>query len=320
MKVKYPVKYALLPIYEQTGWTPGVNELEREYGIRAYIVSKVYVKKEMLEYHNDGTTKKKYYVVYPYVRDLSLDVWRRDDSFAFDKNSEEVVEELFDTYEEAKKVANAKHKAILDKDKRDIFNSCIITRSKYIKPSDQEISSNIHKAEEEYALYLEKIKSIEEQILDKTTDMDETRASSGKRSAIIVIGKAEDKVLYYDIYQYIKYFHDKPFRVYKVSEDDFEVLRRQIESHNENIEFPNAEPLFYSSPKSGMIKIGDKYIKVDFYKTTTLDKDKIDPAYLEEANRPTYGESFTYVFTTEPLEDIILSYKEHPYIRARELK
>ena len=40
MKNNYPIKYAAMPIIEQTGWYPGLHELEREYGIVCYIASK----------------------------------------------------------------------------------------------------------------------------------------------------------------------------------------------------------------------------------------------------------------------------------------
>ena len=43
MKNNYPIKYAVMPIVEQTGWYPGLNELAREYGVVCYIVSKCYV-------------------------------------------------------------------------------------------------------------------------------------------------------------------------------------------------------------------------------------------------------------------------------------
>ena len=29
-ELKYPIKYAVMPIEEQIGWYPGLNELERE--------------------------------------------------------------------------------------------------------------------------------------------------------------------------------------------------------------------------------------------------------------------------------------------------
>lgn len=313
MKVKYPVKYALLPIYEQTGWTPGLHELEREYGIRAYIVSKVYVKKEVIEYLNNSTIKNSYHVVFPYVRVSQYNEWQRDAKCAFSKTNEEVVDELFDTYEEAKKAANTKNKAILEEDKRKIYGSSFGFDKKTLK-------EKIKKIEEEYADYLIKFESIEEQILQETTDMDEKKKFSGREESVIVLGKNEAYVWHSDIYDYIQCFYDRPFRVYKISEDDFETLLSEVKRKETIMDFPDAKPLFYSSPKSGMIKIGDIYIKPDIFKTIVLDKNEIESSYLEEANRPTYGESYAYVFTTEPLEDIILSYKEHPYIRARELK
>lgn len=310
MRIKYPVKYALLPIYEQTGWAPGVNELEREYGIRAYIVSKVYIKKEVKEYLNNSTIKNRYLVVFPYVRTSQYNEWQRDAKCAFSKTNEKIVDELFDTYEEAKKAANATNKAILDEDKMQASFGF----------DQKALKEKLKKIEEKYAEYLAKFESIEEQILQETTDMDEKKKFSGREESVIVLGKNEAHIWHSDIYEYIQCFYDRPFRVYKISEDDFETLLSEVKRKETIMDFPDAKPLFYSSPKSGMIKIGDKYLKVDFYKTIVLDKDIIDPSYLEEANRPTYGESFAYVFTTEPLEDIILSYKEHPYIRARELK
>ena len=58
-EVKYPIKYAVMPIEEQIGWYPGLNELEREYSVVANIVSKCYVIREDKEYLQDGTLKIK---------------------------------------------------------------------------------------------------------------------------------------------------------------------------------------------------------------------------------------------------------------------
>ena len=43
MKINYPVKYALMPIIEQVGWTHGLHELERDYDVVYYVVSKCYL-------------------------------------------------------------------------------------------------------------------------------------------------------------------------------------------------------------------------------------------------------------------------------------
>ena len=54
MKNNYPIKYAAMPIYEQTGWTHGLNALERNYDVVAYIVSKCYLISERKEYERNG--------------------------------------------------------------------------------------------------------------------------------------------------------------------------------------------------------------------------------------------------------------------------
>ena len=56
MKNNYPIKYAAMPIIEQTGWYPGLHELEREYGIVCYIVSKCYVVGREEKYNRYGNT------------------------------------------------------------------------------------------------------------------------------------------------------------------------------------------------------------------------------------------------------------------------
>ena len=58
--LKFPIKYAVMPIEEQTGWYTGLNELERKYVVVANIASKCYVIGERKEYLSDGTFKIKY--------------------------------------------------------------------------------------------------------------------------------------------------------------------------------------------------------------------------------------------------------------------
>lgn len=67
-RLKYPIKYAVMPIEEQTGWTPGLNELEREYCVVANIASKCYVIGERKEFLSDGTSRVKYEVVFPFIK------------------------------------------------------------------------------------------------------------------------------------------------------------------------------------------------------------------------------------------------------------
>ena len=68
MKYNYPVKYAAMPIIEQVGWSQGLNELERNYDVICYIVSKCYLLSDKTKYKENGKKEKEYEVVFPYQK------------------------------------------------------------------------------------------------------------------------------------------------------------------------------------------------------------------------------------------------------------
>lgn len=109
----YPVKYAVLGIEEQTGWGWGLNELEREFSTVAYIVSKVYVVSETMEYFGNGTSKKTFQVVFPYIEKGNLRRSVPDYNLYDQCINATKVDMVFDTYEEAAEVANDKNQKIL---------------------------------------------------------------------------------------------------------------------------------------------------------------------------------------------------------------
>ena len=53
--LKYPIKYAVMPVIRQVGWTNGLHQMEREYDVVVHIVSKAYVTSKTIKYHSDGT-------------------------------------------------------------------------------------------------------------------------------------------------------------------------------------------------------------------------------------------------------------------------
>ncbi len=65
-ELKYPIKYAIMPIYEQVGFTHGLNELEKDYDVVCNIVMKCYVISEKKRYYSDGHNEVKYEVVFLY--------------------------------------------------------------------------------------------------------------------------------------------------------------------------------------------------------------------------------------------------------------
>ncbi len=118
MKYNYPIKYAVMPIYEQVGWRCGLNDLEREYGIVYNIVSKCYVINETTNYFATGNSEKRYGVVFPYNRDGIYEEWNR----VFPSYNEDLqnsnlttVDNIYDDFDKALENANMKNMEVLEK-------------------------------------------------------------------------------------------------------------------------------------------------------------------------------------------------------------
>ena len=99
-KVKYPVKYALLPIKERR-----TNKDGEEYFINiCHIVSKVFVTKEFRVYLEDGNYDVNYSVCFPYeVNSDGIIEEMRIPSFNSSDYNETIAFDLYDNYEEAQK-------------------------------------------------------------------------------------------------------------------------------------------------------------------------------------------------------------------------
>lgn len=104
---KYPVKYAVMGITEPTGWRASLNELELEYNTVAYIVSKVYLVEEKIKYKRDGQKAKEYICVFPY-KEIGQRIYPQFNMYGECYNAE-VLENVFETFEEAKSTANRKN-------------------------------------------------------------------------------------------------------------------------------------------------------------------------------------------------------------------
>lgn len=107
-----------MPNEEQTGWIPGLHELEREFDVVAYIVSKCYVIREKKEYFSDGTSKIEYEVVFPFAKrtDTQYDefVPTVPEYNLYSKCTNSVyVNRLFDSFDEAPGIADKAAKEII---------------------------------------------------------------------------------------------------------------------------------------------------------------------------------------------------------------
>ena len=118
MKNNYPIKYAVIPMIEQVGWSHGLNELERKYGTVCYIVSKCYLVEETKKYKADGTVRVKYHVVCPYEYDKFYKWNRVEPTFNIMDGhciNDIVVDEVYDSFEKARISKDEKNQEIFQK-------------------------------------------------------------------------------------------------------------------------------------------------------------------------------------------------------------
>lgn len=104
-KMNYPVKYSVLNPIELTKR----SELCYTYDVVGYFVSKVYVVGETVRYFDDGTSKKQYQIVFPYLnRTELLQGQRHVPEYDYDGtcSNARCVSEIFDSYEEAKQASD----------------------------------------------------------------------------------------------------------------------------------------------------------------------------------------------------------------------
>ena len=166
-ELKYPIKYAIMPIYEQTGWAPGLHELEREYDVVAYIVSKCYVIKEEKDYLQNGTVRIRYAVVFPLLNRGKLYSGEfvpviPEYNFHSKCTNSIFVNQLFNCFDEAQVIA--------DQANEKIFHHTIGTLL-----YSEDFQRNLDEAKKRHQETLDRYKKIEETIEQKTCDMKITK-------------------------------------------------------------------------------------------------------------------------------------------------
>jgi len=172
-----------MPIIEQTGWYPGLHELEREYGIVCYIVSKCYVVGREEKYNRYGNTICEYKVVFSYGKDNQYgDLSRVEPEFCLMNgrcNNSTNVDKVFDSFEEAKEETEKKNKEILSKE------------LSYIRVDDN-FRQNVSLAREKHEEVVNYYQEIESMIEENSTDLvvnDKVKEQSVILNVIIVIRK-----------------------------------------------------------------------------------------------------------------------------------
>ena len=267
MKYNYPVKYAAMPIIEQVGWSQGLNELERNYDVICYIVSKCYLLSDKTKYKENGKKEKEYEVVFPYQKG-EYHSWNRVipsfNVFNHTCMNSNVIEKVFDNYEEE-------------------FND-----------------------------RLSRYKMLEQQILINTSDLEQSNIK--ELNKLIINNKDEMKILSSSLYEYLKCSSYSKFIVYSISPEQYDKLKVLI--NNQDISdilkvIENANPILYHEAKEKNIMVMDQNGNILYCinEKETLknnDEQKIPSIELNAIDSET-----SHIFTTEKLEDIVLSFKVH---------
>lgn len=290
MKYNYPVKYMEMPIIEQVGWSPGLHGLERKYEVVCYIVSKCFLISDRTKYKENGKQEKEYEVVFPYQKNTFDNCWERvTPSFNNFKRCINRVAKVFDSYNEALEYVKKKNEELCD---------LYISSEKIQEFNDR----------------LSRYKLLEQQILDNTSNLDQSHIKV--LDELIISSGDKLKIYHGNLYEYLNYITNSRFIVYSLSSNQYnkllELLNNQDLSSISTI-IKNATPILYYDYKINdeNIMVIDKNGNVLYYINdwkTLISNDKQE---LPAIKLNSLDNNIECCFTTETLEDILLSYNQY---------
>ena len=287
MKNNYPIKYAVIPIEEQIGWVPGLNELEREYGTVCYIVSKCYLVNDNKKYEKDGSITQKYYVVCPYYKDEYLTWHRQEPSFNYISNTcynSIKVNNIFDNLEDAKKY-------------KDDLNDELLTKKISYLPV-KNLKEKIIETKKEFNKLLSHYNKLEEEIENQTQDL---IVNNTPKEQTVIYYKNNEYSKNTSLYQMIDLFNHYNFIAYSLTIEEYKKLHESIRNNQPLDEFQNNTLLicnkFLKTIKVVSKTNKNKYI-VDNEIVSKIDNKFINPSKYD-----------VVLYTIEDYNDIINSYK-----------
>ena len=284
MKNNYPIKYAVIPIIEQIGWSPGLHELEREYGTICYIVSKCYLVGEERRYKQNGESITKYKVVPVYSNNAYSGGWNRIEPL-FDINGDCCncfkVSDIFDNYEEA----NAMKNVMNDRLFADNFFSF----------------SKIEEERKEFNKTLRFYNRLEVEIEKNSTNLQINKKCKEQSYLFLYNDEIFKKdIPLYDVIDYSIYGHEN-YIIYSVSEEEYKRIQK---NKTFDLKKYSHTPLIRHEGSNKTVEILSPGESEKFYMTTGRNRKQItDPVKLnipEELDR--------VIFTTEDYMDIVESY------------
>lgn len=300
MKYNYPVKYAAMPIIEQDD-------------IVCYIVSKCYLLSDKTKYKENGEKVKVYEVVFPYQRGQYYTWERVTPSFNVSNYAcinSDFVEKVFDNYEEALEFATQKNKKLCD------------ATWAYL-PYTKDLNNQISKEIEKFCDRLSRYKMLEQQILVNTSDLEQSNVK--ELNKLIINNKGKIKMLSSSLYEYLKCSFCSNFIVYSISPEQYDKLVTLI--NNQDISdvskvIENASPILYhdceTKEKNIMVINQNRNVLYCINEWGTLESN--DEQKIPSVELNTMNDETIHLFTTEILEDIVLSFKKHKYIEQDKIQ
>lgn len=310
MKYNYPIKYAAMPIIEQIGWSHGLNELERKDGIVCYIVSKCYLLNDKIKYRENGQSEKEYEVVFPYQKD-EYHNWERVtpsfNVFSHACTNGEIVEEVFDTYEKAIIFATKKNEELCKK----TWINLAYTR---------DFHKQVLKKEEAFNKILSKYKVLEQLMLENMLDLEQSNVK--ELNALLRINENKLNVLNSSLYEYLNCSSYSKYVVYSISLEEYNKVLELVKNH-EDPDIPktllNGCPILYHNHEINEkdIMVIDEEGNVIYYinEWETLVNNDVPFVKMSAIDEETQK-----IYTTETLEDIILSFGKHKSIDQNNFK
>lgn len=300
MKVNYPIKWAAMPIMEQVGWVHGLNELEMEYGVVCYIVSKCYLISETTTYAESGASTKEYEVVFPY-QPGGYDRWQRVLPSYNLINKSCVngikVDSVFETFDEAKAFVDAK-------------NTELCKNSYLYLPYSEDYAERIQAKKDEFNEKISKYKKLEKQISFFTQCME-----VGKNTIswdVIKFSNNQGSVSSYSIFELLSLLDRNKFVVYSVTPEQYIDLIKLFEGGKPfdiHSLLGNYKGLLTHTSVDDFIKLaigtscGAYYIQNDKIKYDAS-LDKVSPESFDDIDDDTM-----IFFTVETIADLLNSYK-----------
>ena len=278
MKNNYPIKYALVPMIEQVGWSSGLHDLEREYKVVYYIAAKCYLVEVSKKYKQKGDEKVEYHVVFPFKYKLYSGYVSEEPRFNCVHGNcvnEIITDKIFDSYGAAKSAKELKNEELLDKKIKYSFGD-----KRQLKRKEFSDTSS----------YYDELEAVIER---ETQDLQVL--SMPKEQTVIMYKDGKYKKVNSSLYEMISLYKNEDFIAYSVEEYQYHSLNSQSDGQL----IYNNRPLIVNSSKNKIAKVfspdGDtKYLQ--------------DDTIIDESDFESPQEYEVIFYTIETYDDVITSY------------